>query len=222
MNSFVLIKLPKTGTETLKDYLYTTFINKGYTDNEILNVPYDEIMKKTEEKKYIISINHINYNDIYIKHLNKIMKYDLKLITCIREPLDRLISHYYYSNSHRKTMDFNCYYRLYMDKDEGWDQEKIRTNNYMSKYLGFKNINEITEENISKRYSFILILEFIDLGYLKLSKILKTDNISYKKLNCNKERKKDNLDDNLLTEFYERNKMDYELYRLSKKIYYNI
>tara|TARA_B100001059_G_scaffold221774_1_gene245073 strand:+ start:196 stop:480 length:285 start_codon:yes stop_codon:yes gene_type:complete len=91
----------------------------------------------------------------------------------------------------------------------------------MSKYLGFKNINEITEENISKRYLFILILEFIDLGYLKLSKILnETDNISYKKLNCNKERKKDNLDDNLLTEFYERNKMDYELYRLSKKIYY--
>ncbi len=149
------------------------------------------------------------------------MKYNLKLITCIREPLDRLISHYYYSNSHRKTMDFNSYYRLYMDKNEGWDQERIRTNNYMSKYLGFKNINEITEENISKRYLFILILEFIDLGYLKLSKILnETDNISYKKLNCNKERKKDNLDDNLLTEFYERNKMDYELYRLSKKIYY--
>tara|TARA_B100001063_G_C16285150_1_gene321090 strand:- start:150 stop:278 length:129 start_codon:yes stop_codon:yes gene_type:complete len=42
MNSFILIKLPKTGTETLKDYLYTTFINKGYTDNEMLNVPYDE------------------------------------------------------------------------------------------------------------------------------------------------------------------------------------
>ena len=147
-------------------------------------------MRKTEEKKYIISINHIDYNDIYIKHLNKIMKYNLKLITCIREPLDRLISHYYYSNSHRKTMDFNSYYRLYMDKNEGWDQERIRTNNYMSKYLGFKNINEITEENISKRYLFILILEFIDLGYLKLSKILnETDNISYKKLNCNKERK---------------------------------
>ena len=53
MNSFILIKLPKTGTETLKDYLYTTFINKGYTDNEILNVPYDEIMKKQKKRNIL-------------------------------------------------------------------------------------------------------------------------------------------------------------------------
>ena len=72
------------------------------------------------------------------------MKYDIKFITCLREPLDRLVSHYYYSNSYKNKMDFKSYYKLYKDSNEGWDQNRILTNNYMSKYLGFKNINEIT------------------------------------------------------------------------------
>ena len=51
INSFVLIKVPKTGSETLKDYLYQVFINKKWKKSEILDVPYDNIMKETQEKK---------------------------------------------------------------------------------------------------------------------------------------------------------------------------
>lgn len=219
--SIVLIKVAKCGTETVRCLIKESCKDK----NIILDSSYDYIFKyKHGQFKY--SINHINYDNYFINHLEKIMIHPIKYVGFLRKPLDRLISHYYYSNFFKDKMDFNDWYQTYSQTNFGWSggcqnsQNSLDvTNNYMCRYLGFNNIDEITEENIKNRYCFIVILEDSN-KYEKLSKIIELDNnfvINNKSQNYNR----NNISERTKDLFNQNNEMDNKLYKLAWEIYVN-
>lgn len=114
-NSFVLIKVSKCGTETVRD-----FIKENCNDKTtILDTAYDDIFQY-KKKQFKYSVNHINYDSYFINHLNKIMIGPIKYIGFIRDPLERLISHYYYNNAYRTLIDFNTWYQTMSITNQGW------------------------------------------------------------------------------------------------------
>ena len=220
-SSFVLIKVAKCGTETVRCLIKESCNNK----NSILDFSYDEIFKfKNRQFKY--SINHINYDSYFTSHLNNIMIQPIKYIGFVRNPIDRLISHYYYSNSYKDKISFNDWYQKYYNLNVGWGggcKNSINsldvTNNYMSRYLGFNSIDEINEDNIRSRYHFIVVLEDPN-KYTKLAKILNINN-NFKIENKSKLYNRDKVIISKKTEelFNENNKMDKKLYELVCKMY---
>lgn len=138
-----------------------------------------------------------------------------------------MISHYYYSNKYRKKLSFDTWYKNTYKTNDGWNggcknspNSKDVTNNFMSRYLGFNYIDEITEKNIKDRYYFIVILED-DNKYKKLSKILNINisNIPIRnksKIYC---RNKLDISEETIKLFNENNKMDIKLYELVCQIY---
>jgi hypothetical protein len=221
--SFVLIKVAKCGTETVK-----SIIKKSVNDeNIILDSSYDYIFG-FKDRQFKFSVNHINYDNYFISHLNNIMIEPIKYIGFIRNPIDRLISHYYYSNNYSSKISFDEWYQKYYNLNEaGWNggcNNSINsldvTNNYMSRYLGFNSIEEINEDNIRSRYHFIVVLEDPD-KYTKLAKILNINNLKIKVVNKNKSYNKDKVIISKKTKelFDENNKTDNKLYELVCKMY---
>ena len=88
-----------------------------------------------KEKKYNLSINHILYNDQYIKHINNIMINNIIYFSCIRHPLDRAISHYYYSNYYKNKYNFNEFYDLFGNTENEGYGPNDKINNCMSFYM---------------------------------------------------------------------------------------
>lgn len=218
--SLVLIKVAKCGTETVRYLIKESCKDK----NIILDSSYDYIFQY-QHRQFKYSINHINYDNYFINHLEKIMIHPIKYVGFLRDPLDRLISHYHYSNIFKDKMDFNDWYQTNSQTNSGWgggcqnSQNSLDvTNNYMSRYLGFNNIDEITEENIKNRYCFIVILEDSN-KYEKLSKIIELDNnfvIKNKSQNYNR-----NISERTKDLFNQNNEMDNKLYKLAWEIYVN-
>ena len=129
MNSYVLIKTPKCGSETIRNILIES---KKWKQEEILDVGFQEIFN-FKEKKYNLYINHILYNDQYVKHINNIMINNIIYFSCVRHPLDRAISHYYYSNHYKSKYDFNEFYDLFGNTEHKGYGSNDKINNCMSK-----------------------------------------------------------------------------------------
>lgn len=211
-SSFVYIRALHSDDNNFMKYLTETNI---FQEDKILKKGYNSIFEK-KEKNYMLSVNYLNYEEKYTRHLEKIMIGDILYFSVISDPLQRAIRHYNFSNSFRKIYTFDEYYVHYGDKEGvGWTGQNIITNNYYSKYLGFHSIDEITEENIKKRYALVIVLGNTDdsAAFVKLQKLLGSEvytNIvlknDYQVLSKTEEM------------FKENNKMDYMLYEKCLKI----
>jgi len=211
MNSYVLIKTPKCGSETIRNILIES---KKWKQEEILDVGFQEIFN-FKEKKYNLYINHILYNDQYVKHINNIMINNIIYFSCVRHPLDRAISHYYYSNHYKSKYDFNEFYDLFGNTEHKGYGSNDKINNCMSFYMGITDSSQINEEYLKNKYGLIVSLDndFIN-------KICKYFDIKYVNKHSNKTNKPDLIVDPKIKEkFIENNKLDYMLYEIVNKIY---
>ena len=206
--SFVYIRALHSDDNNFMKYLTETNI---FQEDRILKKGYNSIFEK-KEKNYMLSVNYLNYEEKYTRHLEKIMIGDILYFSVISDPLQRVIRHYNFSNSFRKIYTFDEYYLHYGDKEGvGWTGQNIVTNNYYSRYLGFHSIDEITEENIKKRY--VLGNTDDSAAFIKLQKLLGSEvytNIMLK----NDYQVLSNTEEM----FKENNKMDYLLYEKCQKI----
>ena len=223
--SFVFIKVSKCGTETVR-----LLIKESENDkNSILDCAYEDIFRYNN-RQFKYSINHINYDTYFTNHLNNIMIQPIKYIGFVRNPINRLISHYNYTNRYSTKISFDEWYQKFYNINAGWSggcNNSINsldvTNNFMSRYLGFNSIEEINEDNIKSRYHFIVVLEDPD-KYTKLANILNILNINDSNVKVANKNKSYNRDKVIISEktkelFDENNKMDNKLYELVCKIY---
>jgi len=217
-NSYVFIKTGKCGSTYIRKYLSNCNYCKK---SETLEASYGGILKNKNYNKYLLTVNHVDYNTKlgYIEHFNKIMKYPVKYITCVRDPLKRAISHYY--SDRPSELNYNEWYRkFHTNKYMNSHHYTNLTNNYMSNYLGFNSIDEITEENILNRYELVIIMEQINKGIKKLSNILNTKYKELDQINRNKEySSQPEIDDDVRILFNKNNEMDNKLYTLCCKLY---
>ena len=209
--SLVFIKTPKTGSETI---LY--FFKEVFKEQNILIDANDNIFKYPDEKKFDISLGHIPYEEKYINKLNKIMKNKILYITSLREPLDRSISHFYYSHPLRNKIKYEEWYNRDYSKRGFNDNTNIDlVNNCMSNYIGINNVEEL-----NKIYFHVFILEEFNTS-LKIffSKIGICVNKNYEIKNKNKNRKNNFLSNNTKQLFYKNNVLDYDIYNRARKLF---
>jgi hypothetical protein len=203
-SSYILIKTPKTGTETLRS-LFIEYCNKHGL--RYLDVAYEEVFKIQPKPMFDFSVDHINNSNEFLPRVRSLMKNDVKLISSVREPLERAMSHYYFSNPCRESISFNDFYSKYNGHVlSGWKKNIDVVDNQMCTYMGINKIGEV--EDI---YEHVFILENFQksldifsekLGYKLVSKVVNRGTV--KKIKT--------VSRDVKEQFIKNNEMDYLLY----------
>ena len=196
---------------------YIGYIKESnFSSEETLLFEGYENIYNSKERQYDLSLHYLNYHPRYINHLEKIMNNEIKLISFICDPLYRVVRHYNFSNAFKQIYSFDEFYLNFGDKyNVGWTGKKDITNNYFASYLGFFNIEDITEESVKERYELIFVGEKYEASFKRLNKLLKNENISeilefsYETPIVNEYVKK---------MFIKNNELDYKLYSICCKL----
>lgn len=202
-------KTAKCATETIREYLiqYAQKKQLSYNDKKYEQFYY--------HKNFNIVTNHIFNNIKSQKHFlqNKNDEYPSINVTSIRDPLDRLYSHYCYGHPfHKKGMDFNEWYvkTIKGKLHDSWPASRWgdRTSNYISNYMNVSTIYEFDEF-----YDFCFIKEYFDDSLTLFEKIINFtfEKISAKNIN-QKSKKKYQFDNEVIELFEENNQLDISLY----------
>jgi hypothetical protein len=193
------------------DYIRYIKESNFSSEESLLFEGYENIYN-SKERQYDMSLHYLNYHPRYINHLEKIMNNEIKLISFICDPLYRVVRHYNFSNAFKQIYSFDEFYLNFGDKyNVGWTGKKDITNNYFASYLGFSNIEDITEESVKERYELIFVGEKYEASFKRLNKLLKNENISeilefsYETPTVNEYVKK---------MFIKNNELDYKLYSI--------
>ena len=163
MSEFIFYHIPRCSGTSLRSTLYEYFI-KIYPKNTIFvpeksgNIKVNYLPHNIEEikknprfdfPKIKVILSHISINDF--PNLDRSCKYKF---TCVREPISRLISHYYFFNfpkNNIELIDLNC-------KD--LENFVISCDNPISNCFGITNNSDINEiDKQIKKFDFILIFE---------------------------------------------------------------
>ena len=175
--NFLYIKTPKTASELIKRYL------RLYGDDAGLKRNSNSLGKFFENKDFGYSAEHIMMTPKVVKHFyssnNK--NYSSLILTSIREPLDRMVSHYYFSNLNRNQMTFDEWYYDYYHENLkklkfGWkpyetmgDREPAHfdIDNYQLNYIGVHNPTDVFQ-----LYDFIFVSEKVEQQVTLFEKVL--------------------------------------------------
>jgi len=185
--------------------------------------------------KYNISARHLSQHKPFF---DKIMDGPIKYVTTLRNPLNRMLSHYYcnyigtrsrYGNEER---DFNRWYSENYEKLNPKDYNQMNTmlplgfDNLMSYMLDYQNEDELTVESVKNKLDLILLTEKTEDSKKLLSKFLGIKDITQGPYQNKRERKNPNpnyknfkIDNSVLDLFMDNNKMDYKLYEISLDIF---
>ena len=175
MSEFIFFHIPKCGGSSLRYILYEYF-KKIYKENVIfipeksgditLNYRPNFIEKIKQNPRFDfpnikVILSHIYYNDF--PDLNKSCKYKF---TCVRNPIKRLISHYYFFKFPKNNIEF-------IDLNHKDFEAYALYNNVISNCLGITDKIEINEiDKRLKEFNYIAILENIDSDLETLNKYL--------------------------------------------------
>ena len=196
MSQFIFYHIEKCGGTSLRTILYDYFCHI-YPKNVIftpmpgpemkINYLPNHIDKIKQNKRYDfpnirVILSHIRYNSF--PDLTNQCKY--KFI-CVREPVSRLISHYYYFDYPKtKThfIDLNA---------ENFKEYGSRYSNHISECFGIKTPNVFEIDKRLKEFDYIAILENLDSELIGLNKSLnntfnKDIVLKNKKMNISKEK----------------------------------
>lgn len=210
------VKTAKCATETIREYLIQYAKKKRLIIND---AKYENFYNKTS---FNINTNHIWNNSKSRQHFNKSKSKILPTIhlTAIRQPLERLYSHYCYGHIyHRKGIDFNEWYMKVSngELEDYWpaSQWGDRTNNYISYYMDVKSVEEFEDF-----YDFVFVKELFNESLDQFEKVLdfEFDRLP-NQLNVNKRvNRRYEFSDEVIELFNENNKLDNEIYKRSLEL----
>lgn len=210
----ISVHLPKTaGTsfkKALKDYFGEGCMD-DYSDN-IYSLDFAEhISKAVHDSREILDKDFSNLKCIHghflpLKYKALSEKMDLKFITWMRDPVERLLSQYYYwKNS--VPGQFDTHHRKFLEED--WSVEKLclhpKYKNMYSHYLYAFPV---------EKFEFIGITEFYEQDLQWLAQRYLDDYLPHYTENMTaRDIKKTNIDSGLLKAIREFHKEDFDLYR---------
>ncbi len=176
MSEFIFFHIQKCGGTSLRYILYEYFINIYEKDKifipensgDITLNYFSYLIDKIKENEFFdfpnikVILSHIYYNDF--PDLNRNCKFKF---TCVRKPISRIISHYYFFIFPETKIEF-------IDLTfECFESFCLEYGNQISNILGITN--ETTIDEIDKRlkeFNYIAILENIDNDLITLNKNL--------------------------------------------------
>jgi len=205
------IKTAKCATESIRKHLFQYAISQELKVND---ANYEKFFLYGP---FNINTNHILNEDRYHKHFYREIDKNLPIIriSAVRNPLERLYSHYCYGHRFfREGLDFNEWYlgQCKGTISDGWEAHHWgdRTDNYMSNYMGIESLDDIRE-----KYDFIFIKEHFSDSLKNFGKLLEYDFKpleSFENVNPNTDSNY-KFDSEVLSLFEERNEKDILLYK---------
>jgi hypothetical protein len=228
--NFLYIKTPKTASELIKRYL------RLYGNAAELTRNSNSLGEYFEINFFEYSCEHIMMTPKVLKHFfsKNNRQLDSLILTSVRNPLDRMVSHYYFSNIYKTQMDFNEWYLNYHhnklpNSQFGWKPnnklgyfEPVYHNldNYQLQYIGLMEPN-----NVFVLYDYVFISEKVEEQFDEFEKVVDYKFARYegeKKINHNKNYPEEIvISEEVKNIFMERNQKDYVLYDYVYKHYFN-
>ncbi|WP_264739378.1 sulfotransferase family 2 domain-containing protein [Cytobacillus firmus] len=211
----IFMHIPKTGGMTLK-----RIIKRQYPDIKILK---DITDGKTSEFKKIVSEKEIQFVFGHLSfglhmHTNKPCTY----VTMMREPIDRVISMYYYVIGKKDHPLHGIVKDLLIEEFIDHPDLKVHTNNMQTKrVLGKNSLSpsdlEQAKQNLEEHFSVIGITEMFDDSVALMKQKFNWNDISYVRKNQTKKRlSKEEIDPIIINKIKANNELDIQLYNWAK------
>ena len=207
IKNVVFVKIHRCSSTTVR------YIIEDFADKNNLTYPFKgqairfndiPIQVPKLRKKYNLFTRHKIYDKDFFESVIDSPAY----VSFVRDPLERAISHHY--GLSKSASDFNEWYP---------ENYKVRKN-YMSKFLGYNSIKDITKKNLESRYIFIGTTESFDRSIKLMGKTLGWNiGNNYKKYNITNREK--HMSEKTKKLFKKHNQADYKLYKLVKEIWLN-
>ncbi|MGA5688520.1 sulfotransferase family 2 domain-containing protein [Cytobacillus pseudoceanisediminis] len=211
----IFMHIPKTGGMTLK-----RIIKRQYPENKILKDITDgrisEFKKTVSEKEIQFVFGHLSFG--LHMHTSQPCTY----VTMIREPIDRVISMYYYVLGKKDHPLHGIVKDLLFEEFIDHPDLKIHTSNMQTKRaLGKNSLSpsdlEQAMQNLKEHFSVIGITEMFDESVELMKQKFNWNDISYVKKNQTKKRlSKEEIEPNIINKVRANNELDIQLYNWAK------
>lgn len=193
--------IPKTGGNTFAAVLY----NQYHYEKEVCSVYLREhLPKDVDFDKIKLIIGHHQFG------LHKEVPRPCKYITMLRDPVDRVVSNYFFNlkfhGKQPKESPFVEFIKRYPNRQTRWvageDREDL----------------QLAKDNIEKHFIAVGITEMFNESMYMMKQKLGWGDITYKQYNVNPKRPKtDTVSDALIDLIKKHNALDIELYHWAKR-----
>jgi len=220
--TIIFLHIPKTGGRSLQNIL----LRKYSSDEVVVNAhnKLDEIADWSEERKR--NIRYLQGHFIYGAH--RILPQECNYITILREPVDRVISHYYFikrSTSHplnrvvqEQKIGLEGYVTSGVCDEVSNDQTRLIAGVSRDSSVNTDNMLKMAKENIDSKFIMAGLVEQFDQTLMLLKRKLGLRNIFYGIRNQTIGRPlKEQLPERTLELISERNYADIALYDYAKE-----
>lgn len=218
----IFLHIPKTGGRSLQNILL-----RKYSPREVVTDAHkklDEIAEWPEERKR--RIRYLQGHFIYGAH--KVLPQECSYITMLREPVDRVISHYYFikrSSSHplhdvvvKPNMNLEEYVASGVCDEVSNDQARLVAGVRRNSPVDVEEMLRMAKENIDSKFLVAGLLEEFNKTLMLLKSRLGLRNIFYGVRNQTIGRPlKEQIPKHILNLIYEQNYADIELYAYAKE-----
>jgi hypothetical protein len=209
----IFMHIPKTAGRTLRSIL-----EKNYAMDEVIRtysntqIERFQSLSKDEKEKVKIIIGH-NFFGMH-EYLDEPYGY----ITMLRDPIERVISLYYFILSERGTPMFKKY------TDKGFEfflDEEPQTINWQTRFVSGGGLNLIeAKDHLKKHFLAVGISERFDDSLRIIKKELSLKNLNYKSINVTPNRpRKEELPPQIIKRIEKNVKLDIELYKYSLEMF---
>lgn len=205
----IFLHIMKTGGTTLTNiicnqYAENIHYRKGWMPSGVLEY-YDELEKADSLCGHFWFGVH--------RYLSRPFTY----ITLLRDPIEQVISWFYYRYKSQHLDQFNGSLDEYISSNK-FNHETV---NLQTRFIcGDKTSDlERAKENLKKHFTLVGITELFDESVFLMKKELGWENIGYKRVNTNNNRPdKNQILQSTINKIKEKNKMDLELYYFARQI----
>ncbi|MFC3886617.1 sulfotransferase family 2 domain-containing protein [Bacillus songklensis] len=211
--TLIYLHIPKTGGQTLK-----AIIKKQYPNDKVWRFHKDGKTKQLvrDPDQYLCLIGHRNFG--IHRHLNKPSTY----ITMLRDPIERVISIYYYllrspgHNLYNKVKDIS-FGDFVFDK-----RFQRQTENLQTLFISGTSSNDLStaKNNLREYFSVVGIMERFDESLFLMSQEFGWENIEYEKKNVTQNRpSREQFPKEVIDTLKKKNELDFELYEYGKELF---
>jgi hypothetical protein len=228
----IFLHIPKTAGTTISDIIERSYLPKNlYSRYEISPDRYViefEQIPEAKRKEFKIIQGHLYFG------IHKLLPQPSTYFTILRDPVERVISDYYYIRRHKKHPFHQTLISEQMSLEDLIIRGEYHPDNCQTRYLSGvgKSIShgqctqealELAKKNLSEYFSVVGILEEFDKTLLILQKRFGWKNIFYTIQNQTKQRLlKDRISEETLSLIHKYNQMDLQLYDYAKERFHQL
>lgn len=233
----IFLHLPKSGGTTIN-----TIIKRQHRENDILPIRDDprkriqdcidefKVLPVAEKERIKVLMGHMGFG------LHNFLPRPSVYITLLRDPVERVISHYYFVlrrpdhylhqtvTSRKMSLEDYIRSRISTELDNGQMRNLSATNGDSHFSIPFGHCNaemlEIAKKNLREYFIGVGLAESFDQSLLLFKKLLNWNNIFYFKRNVTKNRPlKTDFSEEALNLIKKQNELDLELYQYAAKLF---